>query len=792
MKKLVFTFLIFNISYSYSQQANDCVDAIIVCGNTNISSNATGFGLQELDGTNDCLYYEENSLWLSLTIGTGGNLAFNIIPNSTDLVVDYDFYIFGPNNTCGNLDDPIRCNTTNPLQAGLGYNETGLRDSETNFSGGPAELGNGYVSSIPVSAGEHYYILIDRPVGTGGFTLEWTGTSGFLPMPNIQQPDNIQTCIAGPSGSIDLTINESQITTSITDRLDYYSTYEDAFDDENAINNPGQYSSSGRSKTIYVRATNANGCFEIIDFQIEPVQFDNPPNLSYTACDNDRNNIESFSIAEIKNDIENSISYATKFDISLHINESNANNNTAPIESPFLNAGTGEIYARIGLNNNTSCYLTFPIDLEIITSNFPEVITFSQCDLDENNSTDGITVLNLNQAFTELPEGTAIFYESNDDLINNIPISNPKNYSNTTPFKYTIYYKSISETCNGTGKISIEIKPTTISFYEANPIITCDDDLNDNQLLGTFNIDNIKHTYFTNTEVSFFENFNDASLESNPILGSYRTSSTTVYIRFEHADECQNIQKIEFVVNTIPITDAIEDYQICSNGPPLLINGPNGFDSYVWYKINDDAFQEISTTNQVSISVEGDYFLEIGNYFDTNENAIICTNTFDFKVSVLHPPVIEKININNDLNNNSIEILMSGESDYEFSIDNENYQKESHFYGLESGLYTVFVQDINGCGITEKQISILGFPNFFTPNGDGVNDTWQVTGLDNNVAETSINIYDRYGKLVKQINTNDIGWDGSMGGALLPSSDYWFRVSLNNGQIYQGHFTLKR
>ncbi|MRI01979.1 T9SS type B sorting domain-containing protein [Kriegella sp. EG-1] len=792
MKKLVFALMLFCVSYSYSQQANDCIDAIIVCGNTNISSNATGFGAQELDGSNACLYYEENSLWLSLTIGTGGNLAFNIIPNSTDLVVDYDFYIFGPNNNCENLDDPIRCNTTNPLQAGLSYNQTGLRDSETNFSGGPGELGNGYVSSIPVSAGEHYYILIDRPIGTGGFTLEWTGTSGFLPMPNIKKPDNIQTCKVEPFSSIDLTINESQITTNTTNRLDYFSTYEDAFDNKDAINNPEQYSFSGYLETIYVRATNANGCFEIVDFKIEPKQLDNPPILSYTSCDNDRNNTEPFSIAEIKNDIENSFQNETQFNVSLHTNEANANSNTAPIESTYFNVSTSQIYARIELSNSAECNIIFPIDLKIISSSFPELITFSQCDLDENNSTDGITQINLEQSFNELPQGTVKYYESLEDINNNNPISNIKTYRNTTPFNYVIYYKSISEMCVSTGEISIEIKPTSIDFHEVNTIITCDDDLNDNELLGSFDIDNIKQTYFANTEVSFFENFNDAALELNPILGSYRTSSTTIYVRFENWGECQNIQKIEFVVNALPITDAIKDYQICSNGPPLIINVPDNFDSYVWYKINDDSFQEISTSNEVLISEEGNYFLEIGNYFDANEKSIICTNTFDFEVAVQYPPTIEKIKVNHALNNNNVEIIIAGDSDYEYAIDNENYQKEPHFYGLDSGLYTVFVRDTNGCGVTEKEFSILGFPNFFTPNGDGVNDTWQITGMDGNFTDTTINIYNRYGKLVKQIYTNEIGWDGTLGASLLPSSDYWFRLSLNNGQIYQGHFTLKR
>jgi gliding motility-associated-like protein len=102
------------------------------------------------------------------------------------------------------------------------------------------------------------------------------------------------------------------------------------------------------------------------------------------------------------------------------------------------------------------------------------------------------------------------------------------------------------------------------------------------------------------------------------------------------------------------------------------------------------------------------------------------------------------------------------------------------------------VRDINGCGSTEEDISVIGFPKFFTPNGDGRNDTWQIIGGDMNADERAIHIYDRYGKLVKEISTNTEGWDGSMNGQTLPSADYWFRFTLDNGKEFKGHFTLKR
>jgi len=179
-KRLHLLLLVFWPVILLAQFASDCPDAIIVCGNSQIASNSKGFGIQELDNTsNPCFFEEVNSLWFRLNIATSGVLEFDITPNGKNLGIDYDFYIFGPGNNCGNFNDPIRCSTTNPINAGLNYNTTGLRGSERDNSEGPGADGNSYVAALDVLAGEVYYLLIDRPHGLGGFSLEWTGTAEF-------------------------------------------------------------------------------------------------------------------------------------------------------------------------------------------------------------------------------------------------------------------------------------------------------------------------------------------------------------------------------------------------------------------------------------------------------------------------------------------------------------------------------------------------------------------------------------------------------------------------------------
>ena len=132
-------------------------------------------------------------------------------------------------------------------------------------------------------------------------------------------------------------------------------------------------------------------------------------------------------------------------------------------------------------------------------------------------------------------------------------------------------------------------------------------------------------------------------------------------------------------------------------------------------------------------------------------------------------------------------------------MDSESgpYQDGSIFTNVPSGNHTVFVRDKNGCGITEKSLEIDltvdGFPKFFTPNGDGINDFWQFKQPEGeNKVLTTIQIFDRYGMLLAQIDQNAEGWDGTYLGRPLPAGGVWFKAIGENNKVYQGHFTLKR
>jgi gliding motility-associated-like protein len=144
---------------------------------------------------------------------------------------------------------------------------------------------------------------------------------------------------------------------------------------------------------------------------------------------------------------------------------------------------------------------------------------------------------------------------------------------------------------------------------------------------------------------------------------------------------------------------------------------------------------------------------------------------------------------------NSITVNVSGQGQYEYSLDAAfgPFQQSNSFENVSAGIHEVYINDKNGCGTVSQTVAVIGVPKFFTPNGDGQNDYWNVKGVNANFNQNSIiYIFDRYGKLIKQIATSSEGWDGTFAGQNLPSDDYWYTINLDDGRQAKGHFSLNR
>ncbi|WP_052823373.1 T9SS type B sorting domain-containing protein [Neotamlana sedimentorum] len=253
-------------------EPNDCDNIITVCGNGNFQSNATGPGNNPTE-VNSCGGFEHNSLWLEVNIAQAGTLGFDLIPNDPDIMVDYDFWVYGPNRLCSNLGSPIRCATTNPNQAGLANNHTGINGSTTLTQTGPGPNGNGYVFWLTVAVGETYYIVVDRPDGDGGFEIQWTGTAmqgtgAFPAPPTTNAIDDVIACSGTPDISIfNLDGLKSSINADPSNTIEFYENLADATDGINAL--PGIYANTSNPQQIYAKVlSGTTDCYSLVDFNL--------------------------------------------------------------------------------------------------------------------------------------------------------------------------------------------------------------------------------------------------------------------------------------------------------------------------------------------------------------------------------------------------------------------------------------------------------------------------------------------------------------------------------------------
>jgi len=193
-----------------------------------------------------------------------------------------------------------------------------------------------------------------------------------------------------------------------------------------------------------------------------------------------------------------------------------------------------------------------------------------------------------------------------------------------------------------------------------------------------------------------------------------------------------------------------------------------------------------------------------GRYFVSIETTLATVITDDILITFYGIPMLfpdpDGIVILDDLSDsNIVEFFVDGDGSYEYAINNGEFQDSSIFLDVPPGMNTVIINDKNGCGTTEPiPFLVVGYPKFFTPNGDGIHDAWNVLGIET-LTNPVVFIFDRYGKLLKQIDETTIGWDGTFNGKPMPSSDYWFRLDYERDEegtlvanTIRTHFTLKR
>jgi len=516
------------------------------------------------------------------------------------------------------------------------------------------------------------------------------------------------------------------------------------------------------------------------------------------------------------------------FTVTYHDSATNANLGNNVLTSPFTNTvrDSQTIYVRI-VNNTNGCFTdhtTFNVVVNPLpTANF--VPDLEVCD----DNTDG-SARNGFSSSIDLESQTATILGMQNPLdfkvtyhisladaqAGNSSLVSP--YQNSTPNRETIYvrvFNANTQCANGISNFDVIINPEP-TFEVISNLSYCDNDLDGDDANGIIqNIDldsQISNLLGSSQDpddyiVTFYNSQTDATNGSNRLESPYTNSlaTETIFVRIQNnKTSCFNDDaSFDIIINPLPEFTVTTPQIICLNNLPLTISAenPRGVYTYVWTNPNGDV---ISNTETATVSSGGLYSIKA-----TKTDGTTCgrTRTIQVNESIIAALSVDDITVIDDADNNSISInnlnQNLGIGDYEYALENSsgmiirNYQDETIFENLDGEIYTVLVKDKNGCGIARIQIPVVQFPQFFSPNGDGKNDTWIIKGANRLFFPNSeINIFNRYGKLVAKIPLDSNGWDGSYNGKLLPSDDYWFSIKLidTSGNLRErvGNFSLLR
>lgn len=531
----------------------------------------------------------------------------------------------------------------------------------------------------------------------------------------------------------------------------------------------------------------------------------------YTRCDDnadgdDTNGIVTFNLTTKTTEI---LDGQTGIIVTYHNLQNEATSGTNAITT--INTSNRVMYVRL-TNTTTNCYNVTSFNLVVnplpIIAN---IVSLNQCDTDS----DAITDFNLTEANIKISTQTNLIFTYYTSLPNaisgNSPITDPTLYTSANNGR--VWARIVNENdCFRTAEVNLIVSTTVINLANPYTLVECDDYIDAADPNGDgFDYFNLSTIDILITQpfpvgqsytVTYYENEADALQEENVITNvtNYRNSTANHKIIWVRVDsnlnnDCVGLGPyLELIVNPLPILDLGDDFTLCvdpitGEGLQIVDATPtvSGNYSYTWTPANLNGDSPI-----YNIIEAGTYSVVVTNT-DTNcfDSDTIVATTSSEPVSVFATLLTPAFSAGLA----TIEVTATGGFGvYEYSLNLLDWQASPIFTNLPNGSYTIYVRDIQGCGLLQSEsIQTITYNNYFTPNQDGYNDIWNIYLPDS--YEGIISIFDRYGKLLKQISPYGEGWDGIYNGNQLPSTDYWFKVEYtenNQKKEFKSHFSLKR
>lgn len=639
--------------------------------------------------------------------------------------------------------------------------------------------------------------------GTETETILQTITISAMPVANAAP--NLVECDADNDGFATFTLGNNTAailgTQSSTDfTVRYFARAEDA----TALNQPlntTAYTNTASPQTIYARVQNTTNsdCYVITTFQLT---LSNTPMLgstTFAVCDdasdgNDANGRATFNLTDVTAQLVQATGYTTTYYNS--DNAAQAETLNGVLQQSFYNstANAQIIYARIVNDAFPTCFTILPVSL--VVNPLPadtQTAVLVQCDLGTNP--DGFTQFNLAQANGQFTLGNAdlavAYYLSQADAENNTGVITGAFTNTANPQQLTAKVTNALTGCYRILPLTLQVNTNTAAPLRME---RCDDDGTEDGL-AEFVLTSLGLEDASNT-VAYYASENDALLEQNAISSIYTTTvanTQSVYARIEDNNTCTALQQIILTVYVLPTIEVEDSDVVCLNTRDYItLNAGTSGDTtnlrYLW--------STGAETSTISINEPGAYTVTVT---DVIHPATSCSKERTITVLPSNLAIINDIVVEDLRDNNTVTVVASPignvSTTYLYSLDKPNgpWQASPYFEDVAAGIHVLYVYDSQGCGIVKQQVAVLSIPKFFTPNGDLANDYWRIAGLNGSAYFNSkLYVYDRFGKLLSDVDRNGAGWDGTFKGNPLPSTDYWYVLSLPDGRVVKGHFSLVR
>ena len=715
---------------------------------------------------------------------------------------------------------------------GLNWNNLVTNATYPNVTANPLTI----IGITNAMNGYKYRVILNKIGNSCGLTSAETSLTVLaLPVVNnitiVQCDDNLDAI-----STFNLTVKNNVISSNSTNEVfTYYKTLAGAntADAAQLITTPLAFTNTtAGTMPVWARVTNTNGCFRTaqITLQVSATNIPITFNRAFVICDdlldtnglsntnNDkRDGITTFNFSSVTNDIKALLPIGN-YSITYYRNQADALSELNAITdiSNYRNIGypnTQNIWVRVDSDINNACYGLGPfVTLTVEKLPFANpVAVFRECDDNQdeiftfNTSNLETTLLGSNQSF---PVIVTYFDAANNPLkdANGVLITSPFpiTFASTSQTIKAVVTNNTSQNCFDENTIQFIVDDLPEAF--AVPITlttTCDDEADPLTQDGKFAFDTSSfQSTILGTQTGMIVKYFDANGNplSSPLPNPFVTGTQNVTVEVENPINatCKAQVILPFVVQPLPNinlnTNGNEDELVCTNLPTFFVQLNAGIQdgspinnyTYIWSK--DGTVIPGETNYTLDVNTEGVYTVEVSNASNCSRIRIIKVTPSDI-AHFDNTIVVDMTDIN------TITINVTGAGDYEYSLDEPTgfFQDSNILTNVPAGIHTVYIRDKNGCGTINETVAVVGLPKFFTPNNDGYNDYWNVKGINAVFnAKSIIYIFDRYGKLLKQITPTSEGWDGTYLGNPMPGDDYWYTLKLEDGREAKGHFSLKR